>query len=168
MLGAYFWNFKIWLHPSNSSSQNYYKYDFLARMSWHRYINGTLNIPFRSHPQVISTYLFICNAGQVDDTDTGDSPPIGDFTVVISFYLPVQVWPVTNFFDLGHFPYTNVLKIYENIGKSSFFACFGLKGLCLENFWTQMYYNTSSESDTNVPDHSPKVFPLKYTGWEYL
>ena len=52
--------------------------------------------------------LLIYNVGPVVGTHTGDSPPIGDFIPVVSFDLPLQLWAFTNFFDLGHFPYTNV------------------------------------------------------------
>ena len=62
----------------------------------------------RSDPQVTLTYHFIGNAGHLMGTDTGDSLSIGDFRSVISFCLFVAVWPFDNFFDLGHFPYTNV------------------------------------------------------------
>ena len=65
----------------------------------------------RSDPQVVLTYHFIGNVGQLTGTYTGDSLSIGDFRSVISFCLPAAVWPFDNFFDLGYFPYINVLKI---------------------------------------------------------
>ena len=55
--------------------------------------------------------LFIGNAGQLTGTYTGDSLSIGDFRSVISFCLPAALWQFDNFFDLGYFPYINVLKI---------------------------------------------------------
>ena len=65
----------------------------------------------RSDPQVMPTYHFIGNVGQLIGTYTGDSLSIRGLQISHYFLLAVAVWPFDNSFDFSYLLYTNVLKI---------------------------------------------------------